>query len=143
MLRRYERIADLMQLTKDITELAISRGIDPMEIKEYQDENKREIRRILKRIDREFVDPLAKSMREGWRSMIEDIGEYGKDYRILPVENMDGWTDDRIDDYIMSEVGYPPICLPYDCTGKRFTSYTKFSRMPAGIVMVHAWGLDV
>lgn len=107
----------------------------------------REIRRIrdkIAKIDWEFPDPLEKPLTERWRGIMDDeCGEFGYDYRIFPTENPDDWTDDDIEEYIRCEVGYPPINSPYDCTGRRFTMWTNWSRQPIGIVMVHRWGLDV
>ena len=140
--QRYERIADMIKLNSEIEKLIMEK--DPGKVHEWRKKYVREIRNEFRRIDRDFPDPLAKPLTEGWRGQIDqDCGEDGRDYRILPVENPDDWTDEEIREYIESEVGYPPICSPYDCTGKRFTAWVSFSRQPCGIVMIHAWGLDV
>ena len=86
-------------------------------------------------------DPLAKSIREAWRHNGSEDGESGVDYIIIPDE---GQTDEELDEFVKSsEVYYPPICGPYDCTGKRFTWGWAYTRWPCGIVIIHRWGLDV
>lgn len=91
-------------------------------------------------VNRYIVDPLEKSMREGWRHICSEDGESGYDYRIIP-DN--GQTEEEIEDQVCCEVGYPPIYSPYDCTGKRFTRWIKVRRAPAGFAVIHSWGLDV
>ena len=141
--QRYSKVVGMIELEKEIEKLIIDHG-NPDNINEYRRKYVKDIRDEFRRIDRQFPDPLEKPLTEGWRSQIDDeYGEDGTDYRILPVENPDDWMDEEIEEYIMGEVGYPPICSPYDCTGKRFTSWTSWSRQPAGIVMKHGWGLDV
>lgn len=143
--RRYEVLRDKIELMHDIEEL-IKAKCDATQRNEVHRRYVKQVRDYIKEIDREFVDPLAKPITDGWRTVIDDpddIALEGYDYRILDVKNADEWDDQFIEDYIMSEVGYPPICSPYDCTGKRFTSYVSFSRQPAGIVMIHRWGTDL
>lgn len=143
--RRYDDLRKDIELANEIEQYI--RTNSPATEEQINGWRKKEIRRIrdkIAQIDREFPDPLEKPLTERWRGTIdEDCGESGYDYRILPTENPDDWTDDDIDEYIMCEVGYPPINSPYDCTGKRFTMWTSWSRQPIGIVMIHAWGLDV
>lgn len=143
MLRRYENIKDLMELEQEMKDLVRKHG-NPAKVGEIHKVYVRKIRDELKRIDRNFTDPLEKPLTEKWRTQVDDeYGEDGKDYRILVVEDPDDWTDEEIEEYIMDAVGYPPINSPYDCTGKRFTAWTSWSRQPVGIVMIHIWGLDV
>lgn len=143
MLRRYERIKSMMDINKECEKL-IREHEGGKNIHEWRKKYVREIRDELKRIDRNFTDPLEKPLTEKWRTQVDDeYGEDGKDYRILVVENPDDWTDEEIKEYIMEEVGYPPINSPYDCTGKRFTAWTSWSKQPVGIVMIHSFGLDV
>ena len=143
MLRRYEKVKFLIELEKEDERIIREHG-DADKINEWRKKYVRKIRDELKRIDRIYQDPLEKPITEKWRTQVDDeYGEDGKDYRILVVENPDDWTDEEIKEYIMEEVGYPPINSPYDCTGKRFTAWTSWSRQPVGIVMIHSWGLDV
>lgn len=143
--RRYDDLRKDIELANEIEQYI--RTNSPATEEQINGWRKKEIRRIrdkIARIDREFPDPLEKPLTERWRGAIdEDYGESGYDYRIFPTENPDDWTDKDIDEYIMCEVGYPPINSPYDCTGRRFTMWTSWSRQPIGIVMIHAWGLDV
>lgn len=143
--RRYEDLRKDIELARDMEQYILdnSRATEE-QIHQWRRKEIRRIRDKIARIDREFPDALAKPMTEAWRCVMSDeCGEDGYDFRILPVENPNDWTDKDIEEYIMDEVGYPPICSPYDCTGKRFTSWTSWSRKPAGIVMIHSWGLDV
>lgn len=143
MLRRYEKIKDMMDLERKMEEIIRQHG-DPTTINDLRKDYVRKIRDELKRIDHEYRDPLEKPLTNGWRTQVDtEYGEDGRDYRILVVEDPDDWTDEEIEEYIMCEVGYPPINSPYDCTGKRFTAWTSWSRQPVGIVMIHSWGLDV
>lgn len=91
-----------------------------------------------------YSDPLEHSIMDGWRTIIDndDLAVGGKDFRILPTDD-ESWTDEEIREYIMDEVGYPPITEPWDCTGKRFTEWVSFKRCPVGIVMIHSWGTDL
>lgn len=142
-LRRYEKIRDMLDFIKFSNKYLKEHNVSTDIIKQHRDNIIRDVRKELKRIDIQYVDPLGKPMTEEWREHIDEDSESGYDYRILKVDNTDGWTDDEIEMFIMQEVGYPPICSPYDCTGKRFTRCVSFSRQPCGIVMIHSWGLDV
>lgn len=143
MLRRYEHIKFLMELEAIDEEFLRTNGYADR-INDWRRKHVRQIRDEIRRIDNEFPDRYGKPITEGWRGQIDpEYGESGKTYRIMPVENPDDWTDEEIEDFIMSEVGYGPINSPYDCTGQRFTAWTSWSRQPCGIVMIHAWGLDV
>lgn len=142
MLRRYERIRNMMDLERKYEQLIMEHG-DPSKINDWRRMYVREIRDELKKINREYRDPLEKPMSEGWRGQIDyEYGESGYHYRILAT-NPEEWTDEEIEEYIMSEVGYGSIHSPYDCTGLRFTRWCSWSKQPCGIVMIHAWGLDV
>ena len=143
MKERYKQVAErikyLIETEKFFTENGKADKINKLRRKYVP-----RIRQELKRANEYYRDPIEKSISEGWRGQIDyNCGDSGTDYRILKVENVDEWTDDDIEEYIMENVGYPPICSPYDCTGKRFTMWTHWSRQPAGIVMIHQWGLDV
>lgn len=143
MLRRYEKIKDLMETEREMKELVRKHG-DSTRVDDIHNVYTRKIRDELKRIDHEHRDPLEKPLTDGWRRIYSDeYGEDGKDYRILVVEDPADWTDEDIEEYIMDKVGYPPINSPYDCTGKRFTAWTSWSKQPVGIVMIHSFGLDV
>ena len=86
------------------------------------------------------ADPLAKSLSDEWRHRACEDGEHGVDYTFIEDS---GETDDEIRDYIESEVGYPEIHSPYDCTGKPFTTSIHWKRTPGGIALIHRWALDV
>lgn len=100
----------------------------------------KEKRREIHRINRYREDPLAKSMREDWRHVCDEDGEGGYDFCLM---SDDGETEDEIREMAEDAVGYPPICSPYDCTGKRFTRWITVKRVPAGFAVIHSWGLDV
>lgn len=100
----------------------------------------KEQRRKISQINRYSTDPLEKSMRDEWRHICSEDGEGGYDYRILADG---GETEDEIREMCKAAVGYPPICSPYDCTGKRFTRWITVHRVPVGFVVIHSWGLDV
>lgn len=100
----------------------------------------REKRKEIRRINRYSTDPLAQPMTEEWRHVYDEDGESGYDFCIM-VD--DGETEDEIREYAESAVGYPPICSPYDCTGKRFTRWISVNRVPMGFAVIHSWGLDV
>ena len=141
--RRYDDLRKEIELSKSMEHYLREHSFSEEQINHWKRETTRQIRDKIAKIDREFRDPLEKPLYEGWRTVCHDeYGEDGYDYRILPVNPAD-WTDDEIEEYIMCEVGYPPINSPYDCTGKRFTAWTSWSRQPIGIVMIHSWGLDV
>lgn len=143
MKQRYKKVADMMELYKDMEKFVIEHG-NPDKINDLRRKYIHDIRKELKSANNYYRDPLEKPMSDSWRTQIDDeYGEDGKDYRILKVEDPDDWTDEEIEEYIMDEVGYPPICSPYDCTGKRFTAWTHWSKQPIGIVMIHSWRLDV
>ena len=145
MLQRYKQIKDLYEIEKDIVSFLTESGHAehvPDVHKRYTEQR----REYYRSIDRNHVDPIAKPLTEKWRTIIDDpddIALSGRDYRIFMTETPDEWTDDEIEEFIMEEVGYPPICSPYDCTGKRFTSWCSWSRQPIGIVMIHCWGTDL
>lgn len=104
--------------------------------KETIDSKKREIRAY----NRRFFDHLERPFSSTWHTVYRYDGECGYDFRIIP-DN--GQTDEELNDFIMETVGYPPICSPYDCTGKRFTRWTHFSRTRSGIALIHCWGTDI
>lgn len=94
----------------------------------------------IRSINAYFEDPLEKPMSKEWRHRYDEDGEGGVDY--IFVEDC-GETDEEIEDFVMYSVGYPPICSPYDCTGRRFTCGVDWKRTPGGIAIVHRWALDV
>ena len=100
----------------------------------------KEQRREIRRINAYSVDPLEKSMRDEWRHVYSEDGEDGYDFCLM---SDDGETEDEIREMAEAAVGYPPICSPYDCTGKRFTRWITVHKVPAGFAVVHSWGLDV
>lgn len=100
----------------------------------------KEERRKIRRINRYQEDPLAKSMQEDWRRVYDEDGEGGYDFCLM---SDDGEKEDEIREMAEDVVGYPLICSPYDCTGKRFTRWITVKRVPAGFAVIHSWGLDV
>ena len=142
--RRYDDLRIEIELGKSMERFLREQSVPEGQINLWKKKRVREIRDKIAKIDREFRDPLEKPLTDGWRTVYSnEYGEGGYDFRILQVGNPADWTDEEIEEYIMCEVGYPPICSPYDCTGKRFTSWVSWSRQPVGIVMIHNWGLDV
>lgn len=142
--RRYDDLRKEIELSKRMERFLREQSVPEEQINLWKKKRVRQIRDKIAKIDREFRDPLEKPMYEGWRTVCRDeYGEDGYDYRILQAGDPADWTDEEIEEYIMCEVGYPPINSPYDCTGKRFTAWTSWSRQPIGIVMIHSWGLDV
>lgn len=97
-------------------------------------------REEIRRINGIRTDPIELSMRENWRRRYSDDGEYCTEYTLLPSGD---WTDEDIREYIDSSVVFPPINSYYDCTGKPYTCYVYWNRTPAGVAMIHRWGLDV
>lgn len=86
-------------------------------------------------------DQLSASIMDSWRCVSADGGETGYDYTIIPDE---GQTDEEIAEYMHDSIvycGHPNS--PYDCTGERVTLWWSFKRTPAGITLIHAWGIDV
>lgn len=145
MKARYERLKSLMDMEKRTTKFAIEHNYHD-DVPGIHKEYAKDIRDYLEQIDREYPDCIAKPITEAWRTIIDDpddIALSGYHYRIFKTDTPDEWTDDEIEEYIMDEVGYPPIYSPYDCTGKRFTRWCSWSRQPIGIVMIHAWGTDL
>lgn len=97
-----------------------------------------EIRREIKALYSE--DPLALPMTEEWRHQFSRDGELGVDYKIYP----DIWkNDEEIQSFVDENIGYTPYYSQYDCTGRPFTYDKYWKRTPAGIVIIHRWGLDV
>lgn len=145
MLRRYEELKSMYEVEKRMSELMREKGY-PDKVRYIHAEYASQRHEYLRKIDQNHIDQLMKPITDGWRTVIhdpDDIALSGCHYRILKVEDPDDWTDEEIEEYIMDEVGYPPICSPYDCTGRRFTRWCSFSRQPVGIVMIHAWGTDL
>lgn len=85
------------------------------------------------------TDKLAKSIQEDWRTVYAN--EYGESWYEYCIFQDDGETDEEIQDYVDSLVLHN--YSQYDCTGKPFTRWTHWKRVPAGIVIIHALGLDV
>ena len=144
-LRRYEEIKSLIEVENEIKKFATENGKTEI-IPEIHQKYTERIREKLRYIDRNYIDPLGKPITEKWRTIVpdkEDIAISGYDYCVKVVDDPDDWTDEEIEEFIMDEVGYPPICEPWDCTGKRFTRWCSWNRQPIGIVMIHAWGTDL
>ena len=142
--RRYDDLRNEILLTRRLEQILRDRNLTGNEIEMWKMDRKRYLRKRILKINIDFPDPLAKPVTEEWRTVYNECGEGGKDYMILPYTSGNReWSDDDIKEYIMSQVGYPPIYSPYDCTGKRFTEWVSWSRQPVGIVMIHSWGVDV
>ena len=83
------------------------------------------------------TDKLAKSIRETWRR-IWTGNESWCDYRILEDSSL---TDDQLDEFAESIKVHNYSA--YDCTGRPFTCWVHWKRVPAGIVFIHAMAIDV
>ena len=93
---------------------------------------------------RPVYDPLQRSLTEAWRTTYTDDGETGIDYRILPEDPGSPMTDDEIAEYMYdSDVYYGRGRHDFDCSGERFTRFWTYARTPAGIVLIHHWGIDI
>lgn len=133
---RLEELKNEFEWLMIVKEMCAESGTAP----EKAQKHIRKIRDEIARLQRHFVDPLAQPITEEWRHSISEDGEGGADYVIF--EDC-GESDDEIQEYVDEEIGYAPICSPYDCTGRRFTWDKHWKRTPVGIVIVHRWGLDV
>ena len=141
---RYDKYKDLKK--RETAMCKILEEMEPDTIHEVRKMFREWMRDALREANKYIEDPIAKPITKAWRRIVpepERIDISGYDYRILVSEDPDDWTDEEIEEYIMDEVGYPPICEPWDCTGKRFTRWCSWSRQPIGIVMIHAWGTDL
>lgn len=120
-------------------EMSLS-GKYPQEYVQFFSEQAKREKQKIRKDSRTHFDKLSAPLSEKWRTRYDKDGESAIDYRIIP-DN--GQTDEEIRDYILEEVGHPPICSPYDCTGKPFMMWTHFARTPSGIVLIHSWGIDI
>ena len=143
MRARYERLAIMYEVAK-MEEGFIRQYGKPSNIHEWRRKYIREMRDEIRKIDRDYPDPLAKPMTEAWRGVVDDeYGDCGYHYRIMPEQKGDEWTDEEIEEYILDEVGYGDINSPYDCTGRRFDRWIEWRRCPSGIIMIHRWSTDI
>ena len=125
-----------IQLFKEcVKELGLPKG-GADRIADFMKEQRRKIRRI----NDQKVDPLAKSMQDDWRHSWDEYGEGGYDYGIVAD---DGKTEEEIREWVYEAIGYPEINSPYDCTGKRFTSWISVHKCGLGFAVVHRWCLDI
>ena len=115
---------------------------DPVELQKSMRDVIRKYRDRLNRINAHRVDPLEKPLTKEFRVRYDEDGEGCKEYGILPEDGTET-TDEEIREYIKDYIELPPINSPYDCTGKRFTRWVDYKRTPAGIVIIHATGLDI
>lgn len=134
---RSAMLRDEYELLNWVKKLAQERNIPAQELTDLIKVHRQKIHFYL---ENGHVDPLEKSISDEWRHWINDDGEHGVDYTFV---KDNGETDEEIQDYIESEVGYPPIHSSYDCTGKRFTTFVHWRRTPGGIALIHHWALDV
>ena len=133
---RLEELKNEFEWLIEFKKLGIAAVTDPSTMQKHV----RMIRDRIASLSRHFEDPLAQPITEEWRHRISEDGESGVDYVIY--EDC-GESDDEIQEYVDEEIGYAPICSPYDCTGRRFTWDKHWKRTPVGIVIIHRWGLDV
>ena len=87
-------------------------------------------------------DPLRKPLTAGWRSRLEHDGidACGKDYRILPEDPNDPWTDAELTEYMHnSDVYCGSSRYDFDCTGERLTFGWHYTHTPAGVALIHDW----
>ena len=115
---------------------------DPVELQKAMKPMIREYRDQINRINRHRVDPLEKPLTVEFRARYDEDGEGCREYGILPEDGTET-TDEEIREYIRDYIELPEINSPYDCTGKRFTRWVDYKRTPAGIVIIHAIGLDI
>ena len=115
---------------------------NPVELQKAMRDMIHGYREQLHRINSHRVDPLEKPLTKEFRVRYDEDGEGCKEYGILPEDGTET-TDDEIREYIKDYIELPPINSPYDCTGKRFTRWVDYKRTPAGIVIIHATGLDI
>lgn len=135
-LKSYDDVRDLYASIKQTGRLAGR----PLTADDY-DEIRRSARVVYRKPAR---DPLAKPLTQAWRTRSDDNGETGTDYRILRDDPADPWTDEEIEKYMHdSDVYYGRGRHDYDCSGERFTRSWSFTRTPAGIVLLHHWGIDI
>lgn len=122
---------------RDIREARKAMGID------FQDDQlTRAVRYCVARHDECHPDPLARPLTKGWRSVLDHDGidASGKDFRLLPEDPDDPWTDDEITEYVHdSEVYCGPSRYDFDCTGEKLTWGWHYTRTPAGIAIIHEW----
>lgn len=100
----------------------------------------RYLRNEIRKLQRGRADGLALSLSEDWRHSVDECGEWGRDYRVIP-DN--GESEEEIMEAVQNEIGYPEICSPYDCTGKPLTRFISVKRVPVGFAVIHQWALDV
>lgn len=136
--RTYNDIKSMYKSLEQLKKIFSDHGI-PFPV-EYYEEAKKACRHVYRNYSKR-EDPLSRSMRGSWRGCIDSDGEGGKHYTIIPDE---GQTDEELQEFMYdSPVYYGRINSPYDCTGKRFTRYCDFRRCPAGIIIIHDWGIDI
>lgn len=134
--RSYKEVKSTYATCKEVQRVS-----DPL-CKKFSEEMWKEFKTSARRFyHRPRLDPLAESIRGSWRTHMDADGEYGYDYTIIPDR---GETDEEIKEFMYDS----PVYLgrsnsPYDCTGKAFTRWWSFKRTPAGIALIHAWGIDV
>lgn len=141
---RYDNVRNLYRAMANMCKILKSMGRDA-DVPKIEVEYRKDIRKELKSANMYYTDPLEKSLKEGWRTVVDDddLAVSGTDFRIVVLEEGEEWTDEEIEEFIQDEVVYPPIWEPWDCTGKRFTRWYTWRRQPVGIVMIHAWGTDL
>ena len=140
--REYER--SIYELMIEMKELVMKHSTitNPVERQKSLQRLIHSHREDLHRINSRRVDPLEKPLTEEFRVRYDEDGEGSIEYGILPEDGTET-TDEEIREYIRDYVELPEINSPYDCTGKRFTRWVDYKRTPAGIVIIHAIGLDV
>jgi len=129
---QYEWIAFLKKWRQELPNNRAVSGFVKEELKR--------IRRRIKNLNDNMVDPLEKSLADEWRHRCREDGEGGVDYALI---QDNGETDEEIEDFVRYEVGYPEIYSQWDCTGRPFTVSIDWHRNNGTISLIHRWALDV
>lgn len=90
-------------------------------------------------------DPLAAPITEDWRSLLiaDGIDAWGMDYRILPEDPDDPYTEAELTEYMHdSRVWCGSSRYDFDCTGEKLTRTWHWRRTPAGIALFHEWFIN-
>ena len=140
-MRRYEMMGHTYKTMKDMQKFVFENSTCPDKVK-LQKAMQKMIRSYRDDM-RSYIhsDPLEKPLTEQLRYKDDGDGCY-IEYGIL-TEDGEFTTDEEIQQYIDEYIALPPICSPYDCTGKHFTWSIDWKRCKAGIAVIHHVGLDI
>ena len=86
-------------------------------------------------------DPIAFSLMHFPRRLYDKDGQGWYDFGVY---EDNGETDDEIQCYLDDEYHMSiPAYVDWDCTGRPFTQYLHWRRVPCGIAFVHRVNIDV